>query len=134
MALEKAIEDRILHAENNQINLQALGVDDSNLGEIIELILRFQPNTEQIILDGNQIQEAGATLLGSTLHNLVHLHFLGLQNNDISHEGIEKLYQLKNHLPHLTFALCGNLITDEGEMLEIERQYPPYTASTNNGP
>lgn len=118
--MREEITQRIDASPPNQVNLEEMAIKDSEIQEIIDLILLTKPHTQSIFLNHNLIGDAGAMMLQKGLAQLPKLDYLDLQFNLIDRDGAFALMCLKSHKKRLEIALHGNKINNAAEMQEIE--------------
>lgn len=118
--MREEITQRIDASPPNQVNLEEMAIKDSEIQEIIDLILLTKPHTQSIFLNHNLIGDAGAMMLQKGLAPLSKLDYLDLQFNLIDKDGAFALMCLKCSRKQLEIALHGNKINNAAEMQEIE--------------
>lgn len=112
----------VKNSKDAPIDLGEKDITDDQLENIMQEIIKTQPNVKSIFLNKNKITDAGAIILGKKLAELKELTHIDLQFNRIDRKGAAALVALRRSHPGLKIALYGNYIIDEGEMKKIENK------------
>lgn len=114
------IQDKIKNSQENQVDLEGLGIEDYEIEEIALTIKQLKPQVQDVFLANNNLSDSGAIVLGKEFASLPELKFLDLQFNQINKKGAEALLFLKSNHAKFNLALHGNKIADQGEMQKSE--------------
>lgn len=114
------IKQKIINSNANSIDLSELHIKDTEIKEVAHEIKTKKPGVRNIILEKNNIGDAGAVTLGKEFASLSQLSFIDVQFNQIGKAGALAIFALKLTHSNLTIAMHGNKVTDVTEMKAIE--------------
>src|SRR5688572_1454980 len=118
--IQERLQDKAVPTKINLINLK---IEDNEISEITENILKNRPDVSEVYLSVNSISDKGAQTLAESLVKLKSLLVLDLQGNQISEEGFRALFRLKqHHFPQLSLALGDNKINKVGKIARIKKE------------
>ena len=116
--MREEIEDAIKASPDDQVDLGEMAIKDSEVGEIVEFITKCKPNIQELFLHNNLISDTGAIVFSSAISALKHLEKVDLQFNNIGKLGFTAIY---GQNAHIKFAIHGNKIVDNAELVAIKK-------------
>ncbi len=119
--MRNEIKVKIQSANDRQIDLGHLNINDDELNDITRDIVATWPNVQQIILSHNNITDVGAQVLMKTFTTLKNLTLLDLQFNQLTLKGAESIYHIKKTNNKLQIGLAGNLVVDASQLDNLEK-------------
>lgn len=115
----------INHTKQNPLNLIQKNIEDEDIKQVIETILKHQPQLQELHLDNNNLSDQGALMLAEKLGGLKSLTLLSIQFNQIDVTGAKALFSVQKECSELEILFRGNKIKDAGLMHEIEMDPRP---------
>jgi len=113
----------IINSSKDTINLGELNISDEEIEEIATLIVNTKPDTKEIFLNSNLLDNEGAQTLATQFQTLKHLTILDLQSNHIDIEGAKAIYSLLKINPKLNILFRDNNIQDVEVIDHIKNSY-----------
>lgn len=111
-----------LEAQPDQVVLEKMDVDDTELREILDEILGSKTGVKSLFFKRNKISDTGAGFIADAVAKLPELSEIDLQFNNIGAKGVEALFTARAVFrPALDIALHGNQIKDAREIEQIKK-------------
>lgn len=113
------IRETIKKSPEHQVVLNRYGIEDSDIDDIMRVIMQSRPNLRQLFISQNKIGDNGAKAIAGYISKLENFEVLSLQQNKIDVDGIKALAELTVTHPNMKLHLHGNKLSNTGDMRKI---------------